>query len=152
MNWCVEWFELFVQLFKVIRWLARGAVYYLKKLIDYLMEYLFSFERRDGVTLYGFFKDFPGYLLRVLALLVFFYRLVDPLYNFGFLYVLCMKATVIFLIFSKVSNKKGDLHIWLSAFKLVVFCIFFYYNEDFFWDDGLFGVLKLLVLMHFTLS
>ena len=96
------------------------------------MEYLFSFERRDGVTLYGFFKDFPGYLLRVLALLVFFYRLVDPLYNFGFLYVLCMKATVIFLIFSKVSNKKGDLHIWLSAFKLVVFCIFFITTKIFF--------------------
>ena len=152
MNWCVEWFELFVQLVKVTRWLARGTIYYLKKLIDWLIDYLFFFERRDGFSLYEFFKDLPGYSLRVAAYLVLFYRLVDPLYNFGFFYVLSMKAMVIFLIFSKVSNEKGDLHKWLATFKLVVFCIFFYYNEDFFLDDSLFGVLALIVLLHFTLS
>ena len=152
MNWCVEWFELFVQLVKITRWLVRGTFYYLKKLIDCLINCLLFFRRLDRASLYEFFKELPGFLLRLAAFLVFFHRFVDPLYNFGFLYGLSMKATIVFLIFLKVSNEKGNLYPGPAVFKLVVFCIFFYYNENFFLGEGLFGVLKFTVLLHFTLS
>ena len=152
MNWCVEWFELFVQLVKFTWWLVRGTFYYLKKLIDWFIGYLFFLGRLDWASLYEFFKDLPGFLLRVAAFLVFFHRPVDPLYNFGFLYGLFMKATIVFLIFLKVSTEKGNLYPGPAVFKLVVFCIFFYYNEYFFLDEGLFGEAMVIFLIFSKVS